>query len=66
MRERTASSVPNTAGLGKYSPKTIAESWLPGSPRTRPLTASKSVMKEPKSHSMVSPPRTPPASCDAQ
>ena len=66
IRERAASSVPNTAGFGKYSPNTIADSWLPGSPLTSPWTASNSVMKEPNSHSMVNPPRTPPTTWDIQ
>ena len=47
-------------------PNTIADSWLPGSPLTSPWTASNSVMKEPNSHSMVSPPRTPPIIWDIQ
>jgi hypothetical protein len=44
-----ASPVPNGAGFGKYSPKIIAESSLPGAPRTSPLVASKRMRNGQKS-----------------
>ena len=39
-----SSAVPKMDGLGKYSPKTIADSSLPGPPRSRPRLRSNSTM----------------------
>src|SRR5206468_1507254 len=38
MRQ-ASSAVPNTAGLGKYSPNIMADSSLPGPPRSRGAAA---------------------------
>ena len=38
------SAVPKIAGLGKYSPKTIADSSLPGPPRSKPWIRSNSMI----------------------
>ena len=65
-RLRASSPVPNIAGLGKYSPKTMAESSLPELPRLTPFTDSNRSINGPKSHKMARPAITAPVNWDIQ
>jgi hypothetical protein len=51
------------AGFGKYSPKIIAESSLPGAPRIKPLVTSKRRRNGQKSQATVALATMAPTSC---